>query len=79
MRQIIICCSWFALDSVNQRMRCFRRQGERFHENKIQKVTNRGYGSVLVWSGIVGGRKTPLVRKDGQLSAKDHIDQVIHW
>ena len=42
-----------------------------------KKGKNRGYGAVLVWGGIVRGRRTPLVRIEGRLCVVDYITQVL--
>lgn len=67
----------FEIDSVDRRLRCYRRVGERFDEDKIKPLKNRGYGTVMVWGGIVGRTKTPLVRINGRLRADDYIEQVL--
>lgn len=66
--------SKFELDACDRRLRCYRRRGERFDEAKIIQIQNRGYGSVTVWGGILGGIKTPLVRVNGRLNAERYID-----
>jgi len=67
----------FAVDSCDRGMRCFRRRNERHEENKVQAVKNRGYGTVMVWGGIFGDCKTPLVRVDGKMGAQEYIDQIL--
>ena len=42
-----------------------------------RKEKNRGYRAVLVWGGIVRGRRTPLVRIEGRLCMVDYITQVL--
>ena len=66
----------FEIDSTDRRLRCYRRVGERYDENKIQKIRNRGYGTVMVWGGLFGRKKTPLVRVEGRLRADDYIERA---
>ena len=48
-----------------------------FHFQYIQEHRNQGYGNVTVWGGIIGGRKTGLVRIQGRLNAEQYIEQVL--
>ena len=58
--------SKFEIDSSHRRVLCYRKKGERFQRDKIVQVKNRGYGSVVVWGGILGAKKTPLKRVNGR-------------
>ena len=67
----------FEIDSTDRRLRCYRRTGERYDDDKVQTVQNRGYGTVMVWGGVVGLNRTPLVRLNGRLRSGDYIDQIL--
>ena len=51
--------SRFCLRKNDGRVRVWRRQGERFAECCIDRVTAYGGGSVMVWAGISIAGKTP--------------------
>ena len=55
----------------------YRRKNERFDQNKISERTNKGYGSVMVWGGIIGDRKTQLIRIDGRMTAEIYITHIL--
>ena len=65
------------VDAADRKIRCFRRKGERFNQNMILEKTNRGYGSVNVWGGIIGQHKTPLIRLQGITTAETYIRDVL--
>lgn len=67
----------FQVDQKDGRIYCYRRRNERFSQRNIQEVLNKGYGTVSVWGGIVGGKKTHLVRINGRLDAQQYILQVL--
>ena len=67
----------FMVDAADRKIRCFRRKGERFNQDMILEKTNRGYGSVNVWGGIIGHNKTPLIRLQGRITAEAYIRDVL--
>ena len=67
----------FELDSKDRRMVCYRRTQQRYNQEMIVEKMNRGYGSIMVWGGIVGGLKTPLIRLEGRINSQRYIDEVL--
>ena len=67
----------FEVDSADHKTRCFRRKGERFLPQMVLEKTNRGYGSVNVWAGIIGHQKTPLIRLQGRITAETYISDIL--
>ena len=67
----------YVVDSSDRKIRCYRSKGERFNEDMILEKTNRGYGSVNVWGGIIGHQKTPLIRLQGRITADAYIQDVL--
>ena len=51
-------------------IRVIRRRGERFADNCLIERDRFGGGSVMVWGGIVGRRKTNLIDVQGNLNAQ---------
>ena len=41
--------SSFLIDSKDRRIRCYRKDGERYSDNNILEIQNKGYGCVMVW------------------------------
>ena len=69
--------SRFNLSTCDGRVRVFRRKGERFAPNCLSQRDRFGGGSVMVWGGIMGGRKTELIVIRGNLNAQRYIDVVL--
>ena len=69
--------SRFNLSFADGRIRVFRRRGERFADNCLLERDRFGEGSVMVWGGITGGRKTDLIVIPGILNAQSYITEVI--
>jgi hypothetical protein len=69
--------SRFNLSIADGRVRVFRRRGERFAYNCLLERDKFGGGSVMIWAGIMGGRKTDLVVIPGNLNAQGYIDKVL--
>ena len=67
----------YVVDAADRKIRCFRRKGERFNQNMVLEKTNRGYGSVNVWGGIIGHDKTPLIRLQGRVTSETYISDVL--
>ena len=57
------------------RIRIFRRRSERFADNCLLERDRFGRGSVMVWGGIVDGRKTDLIVIPSILNAQG----VVGW
>ena len=68
--------SRFNLSVTDGRIRVFRRRGERFADNCLLERDRFGVGSVMVWGGIMGGRKTDLIVIPGILNAQRYITEV---
>ena len=59
------------------RIRVFRRRGERFADNCLIERDRFRDGSVMVWDGIMGRRKTNLIVEPGNLNAQGYINQIM--
>ena len=59
------------------RIRVFRRRGERFAVDCLIEKDRFGRGSVMVWGGIMGRRKTNLIVAQGNLNAQGYINQIL--
>ena len=69
--------SRFNLSHHDARIRVFRRRGERFADNCLSERDRFGGGSVMVWGGIMGGRKTHLIVVQGNLNAQGYLNQIL--
>ena len=69
--------SRFNLSHHDVRIRVFRRRGERFADNCLIGRDRFGGGSVMVWDGIMGRRKTNLIVVQGNLNAQGYINQIL--
>lgn len=69
--------SRYQLLRADGRARVYRRRGERYADPCVNEVDRFGLGSVMVWGGICGGRKTRLRVINGNLTAQRYIDQVL--
>ena len=69
--------SRFNLSHHDGRIRIFRRRGERFADNCLIERDRFGGGSVMVWGGIMGRRKTNLIVMQSNLNAQGHINQIL--
>ena len=69
--------SRFNLSHPDGRTRGFKRRGERFADNCLIVMDRFGGGSVMVWGGIVGRRKTNLIVVQGNLYAQGYINQIL--
>ena len=67
----------FNLSYHDGRIRVFRRRGERFADNCLIERDRFGGGSVMVWGGIMGRRKTNLIVVQDNLNAQGHINQIL--
>ena len=55
----------------------FIRRGENFADNCLIEKDRCGGGSVMVWGGIMGRRKTNLIVVQGNLTAQGYINQTL--
>ena len=69
--------SRFNLSHHDSQIRVFRRRGEGFADNCLIERDQFGGGSVMVWGGIMGRRKTNLIVVQGNLNAKGYINQIL--
>lgn len=69
--------SRFNLSHHDGRTRVFRRRGERFADCCLVERDRFGGGSVMVWGGIMGRRKTNLIVVRGNLNADGYINQIL--
>ena len=69
--------SRFNLSHHDGRIRVFRRRGERFADNCLIERDRFGGGSVMVWVGIMGRRKTNLIVVQGNLNSQGYINQIL--
>ena len=67
----------FEVDAKDHKIRCYRRKNERFRPEMILEKTNRGYGSVNVWGGIIGHNKTRLIRLHGRVTSEKYINEIL--
>ena len=69
--------SSFSVSIGDNRLYCYRRSNERYIDDCIQQSPNRGYGSINIWGGIIGGRRLPLVRLYGRLTGETYINNIL--
>ena len=69
--------SRFHLDSSDARSRVYRRVGERYQDNCVVKRRLFGGGSIMVWGGITGNARTPLVVINGNLTGARYRDEIL--
>ncbi len=69
--------SRFCVDSPDGRERVWRRTGERYADCCVRQANRWGGPSVMVWTAISGGYRTPLVVVDGNLNAQRYVDNIL--
>ena len=69
--------SSFNVSHGDARSVVYRRTNQRYNQDMIVETTNKGYGNVMVWGGIIGDRKTQLVRVVGRLTADSYIRDIL--
>ena len=69
--------SRFNLFHADCRVRVYRRRGERIAPACVQEIHPFGDGGIMVWGGICGDQKTPLITIQGNLTARAYINQVL--
>lgn len=69
--------SRFNVSFADGRVRVFRRKNERFSETCVRERDPFGGGGLMVWGGIMGGRKTDLIVVRGNLNAQRYIDEIL--
>lgn len=69
--------SRFHLDSSDGRSRVYRRVGERYQDNCVVERRLFGGDSIMVWGGITGNARTPLVVINGNLTGARYRDEIL--
>ena len=69
--------SRFNLSHHYGRIRVFRRRRERFADNCLIERDRFGGGSVMVWGGIMGRKKTNLIVVQGNLNTQGYITKIL--
>ena len=69
--------SRFNLSRHDGQIRVFRRRGEHFADKCLIERDRFGGGSVMVWGGIIGRRKTNLIVVQGNLNAQGYVSQIL--
>ena len=69
--------SRFHLDSSGGRSRVYRRVGERYQDNCFVERRLFGWGSIMVWGGITGNARAPLVAINGNLTGARYHDEIL--
>ena len=69
--------SRFCLSVADGRQRIWRRKGERHAAACVLQHNRFGGPSVMVWGGISGQYRTPLVVIDGNITAQRYVDEVL--
>lgn len=70
--------SRFNVSFGDGRTRVWRRTGERYTDACVSERDRFGGGSCMVWGGIIGNQKTPLLVIRGNLTARRYIDEVLN-
>ena len=77
---MIGCLDRFALSHVSHldgRIRVYRRTNKRYADCCVLEKCRFGWGSLMIWGGIMDGRKTDLVIIQGNLNSHRYIDDVL--
>ena len=69
--------SRFNLSLADGRVRIYRRQYERFADNCVLEHNRFGGGGVMVWAAINHTFEPELVIVNGNLTARQYIDQIL--
>lgn len=70
--------SRFSLNHIDGRVRVWRRPGERYLDCTVDERVPFGGGSIMVWGGIsLNGRTELVVIREGSMTARRYIDEVI--
>ena len=69
--------SRFHLDCSDGRSRVNRRVGELYQDNCVVERRLFGGGSIMVWGGISGNARTPLVFINGNLTCALYLDEIL--
>ena len=70
--------SRFCVNHSDGRMRVYRRQGERYHDDCVRQSDRFGGPSVMVWGAINANFKSPLIVINGNLTAQAYINNVLN-
>ena len=69
--------SRFMLKEVDGRLRVYRRRGERYLDDCVERRDAYGGGSVMIWAGINSRHKTDLVFINGRLTGVRYRDEIL--
>jgi len=69
--------SRFNVSFADDRIRVWRRRGERLHADNVVQRDRYGGGSVMVWAGIYHDGKTELVTVPGNHNAQRYCDGIL--
>lgn len=69
--------SRFCVSMSDGRQRVWRRKGERYSQCCIQERDRWGGGGVMVWGGISGRHRTPLVIVQGTINAQRYREEIL--
>ncbi|KAK7093015.1 hypothetical protein V1264_008676 [Littorina saxatilis] len=69
--------SRFALNHNDDRLRVWRRQGERYIDATVQEKVDFGGGSVMVWGAFSLHYRTPLFHVQGNLTGLRYRDEIL--
>lgn len=70
--------SRFCLRTVDGRRRVYRRRGERYRDDCVERRDAYGGGSVMIWAGINARHKTDLVFVNGRLTGVRYRDEILN-
>ena len=69
--------STFLLSGTDDRVRVWRRRGERNLPSNLLQTVAYGGGSLMVWGGISLNNKTDLIFIRGNLTAERYVEEVV--
>ena len=69
--------SRFLLKEVDGRLRVYRRRGERYLDDCVERRDAYGGGSVMIWAEINSRHKIDLVFINGRLTGVRYRDEIL--
>ena len=69
--------SHFNLSNADGRVHVYRRHHEWYANNCVQEFDRFGGGGVMVWAAINHGFRSQLVVVQGNLTAREYINQIL--